>query len=127
MSTQSGRLTVLGAGSWGTALAVHISRLGVPVTLWGNESAEIADMQRDRHNNHYLPGADFPKSLHVTDDLQNATHGNERLIIAVPSRVFREFIERLKSCVTADAQIAWATKGLEEQTGLPLLQAGTSP
>ncbi len=109
------KVTVLGAGSWGTALALQMARCGTQIKLWGRDSALMEQMKADRENKRYLPGASFPQSLQVEPDWNAALDGATTVLVSVPSHSFREILTRLGSN-TLD--IAWATKGLELSTGL---------
>jgi len=109
------KVTVLGAGSWGTALALQMARCGTQIKLWGRDSALMEQMKADRENKRYLPGASFPQSLQVEPDWDAALDGATTVLVSVPSHSFREILTRLGSN-TLD--IAWATKGLELSTGL---------
>jgi glycerol-3-phosphate dehydrogenase (NAD(P)+) len=110
-------IAVLGAGSWGTALALYLARLGQTVWLWTHEPARVAAMNADRANNRYLPGYPFPANLHVTHDLKEAIADNRDILIAVPSAGFRDILLTLKPLITPTQRIIWATKGLDLETG----------
>jgi glycerol-3-phosphate dehydrogenase (NAD(P)+) len=113
-------IAVLGAGSWGTALAVLVARNGFPVLLWGHDPARMATLARERENARYLPGVRFPDNLAVRDDLLVAAEQAAHLLLVVPSHAFRATLEALKGRLPATAVIAWATKGLEPATGRTL-------
>ncbi len=110
---QSKPVAVLGAGSWGTALAISLARNGVETYLWGRDSARMARLAHDRENAIYLPGANFPESLHVREDLVELASEVDRFLVVVPSHAFRETLEAIKPHVSASTEVAWATKGLE--------------
>lgn len=102
-------ITVLGSGSWGTALALVLADVGQPVRLWGMEAkAMIADGE----NRAFLPGISFPDNLEVYSDLTEAVSGVQDILIVVPSQVFAEQLRSLKPIVESNVRIAWATKGL---------------
>ena len=111
-------MTVIGAGSWGTALAVHLAREGLATQLWGRDPAQLEAMQSARRNQRYLPDCVFPDSLQVTSDLRQALKGAHDALIAVPSHAFRETLESIKPLLGPDTRVAWATKGFEIATGL---------
>jgi glycerol-3-phosphate dehydrogenase (NAD(P)+) len=111
-------MTVVGAGSWGTALAIHLAREGHPTRLWGRDGAQLDAMRRARRNERYLPGAEFPDSLQATKDLGQALEGARDALIAVPSHAFRATLESIKPHLGTHIRIAWATKGFETATGL---------
>jgi glycerol-3-phosphate dehydrogenase (NAD(P)+) len=111
-------LTVIGAGSWGTALAIQLARAGHPTRLWGRDSAQLDAMRRARCNERYLPQAAFPQALEVLVDLSQALDGARDALIAVPSHAFRDTLEQIKPHLGPDTRVAWATKGFEIATGL---------
>ena len=119
MSTPGGEapVAVLGAGSWGTALAIQLARSGHPTRLWGRDAQALAVMATKRRNERYL-AADFPASLIVEPDLGKALAGALDALIAVPSHAFRATLKQLQPLLTADTRLAWATKGFELDTGL---------
>ncbi len=116
-STQA-PIAVLGAGSWGTALAIQFSRTGHRVRLWGHDAAQLAQLQRDRANRRYLPDALFPPSLAVAPQLGSALHDARDVLIAVPSHAFRSVLQQLRPQLRPGMRVAWATKGFELDTGL---------
>src|ERR1700726_2477777 len=89
-------MTVIGAGSWGTALAIQLTREGHPTQLWGRDRRQLEAMKRARRNEPYLPAAAFPNALQVTDDLTQALNGARDALIAVPSHAFRATLESIK-------------------------------
>jgi glycerol-3-phosphate dehydrogenase (NAD(P)+) len=110
-------VAVLGAGSWGTALAVQFARTGRPVRLWGRDAAQVADMARRRCNTRYLDGVEFPAALAVEAQLPAALAGARDALIVVPSHAFRALLGELAPHLTPDLHVAWATKGFELETG----------
>ena len=111
-------ITVVGAGSWGTALAIQLAREGHATKLWGRDGAQLDAMRRARCNTRYLPDAAFPASLSVVDDLNEALNGAGDALIAVPSHAFRATLESIKPHLSQGTRVAWATKGFEIQSGL---------
>ncbi|MCC6136489.1 MAG: NAD(P)-dependent glycerol-3-phosphate dehydrogenase [Candidatus Contendobacter sp.] len=112
-------VAVLGVGSWGTALALLLTRNGHTVRLWGHDPDEVASLQRDRENRRYLPGIPFPDALTVGIDLAEALAGVELALVVTPSHAYRATLERLRPHLPAVvAGLAWATKGLESGSGL---------
>ncbi|MFC4310221.1 NAD(P)H-dependent glycerol-3-phosphate dehydrogenase [Steroidobacter flavus] len=109
---------VLGAGSWGTALAIQLARVALPTLLWGRDSIHLAELQRDRRNARYLPDAPFPEQLRVEPDLKTALQAGRDVIVAVPSHALRGMLEEIAPHLRANARVAWATKGFEVSTGL---------
>lgn len=110
-------IAVLGAGSWGTALALYLSRRGQPVHIWSVDKAEVDAMLADKANNRYLPGHPFPDTLKPIANLAEAVNDTRDILIAVPSVGFRSTITALKPLIGAKARLICATKGLDENTG----------
>jgi glycerol-3-phosphate dehydrogenase (NAD(P)+) len=110
-------VAVLGAGSWGTALAIQFARAGHPTRLWSRSAADVVSLRADRQNARYLPGAKFPDAIDVHDALADAVRGAVAIIIAVPSHSLRPLLTQLKPLLARDARLAWATKGFELDTG----------
>ncbi|PIJ49671.1 glycerol-3-phosphate dehydrogenase [Erwinia sp. OLTSP20] len=110
-------ISVIGAGSYGTALAITLARNGQPVTLWGHNPVHLAQLKADRCNQAFLPDVPFPDALTVNDSLQNSVAASRDLLVVVPSHVFGEVLKQIKSYLQADSRIVWATKGLETETG----------
>lgn len=108
---------VLGSGSWGTALAVHIARTGHRTILWGIETDELAAMTRDRENRRYLPGTPLPDGLEIEPDFARAVAQADQLLVVVPSHAFREVLQRIKPLLRREQRVAWATKGFELASG----------
>lgn len=111
------RLAVLGAGSWGTALAALTARHGHPTVLWGRDAAAAAAIDADHENARYLPGVALPAALRATGDLRAALDGATLVLVAVPSHAFAETLRALAPHRPADAGVAWATKGFEPGSG----------
>ena len=111
------RIAVLGAGSYGTALAFCFARNGHPVIMWGRDKAQMAAMQSSRENAKYLPGAQFPASLEVTDNLEYAVQNAETHLVVVPSHVFANLLVQIKPLLPVNAKLCWATKGLDPESG----------
>lgn len=107
-------VAVLGAGAWGTALAVLLARNGIQVRLWGHEPAHMQTLQRQRSNRAFLRGIAFPDDLDPTDHLDTAVKGADMVLLAVPSHALREVLHHLQAVTTSHMPIAWATKGLEQ-------------
>ncbi len=111
-------IAVLGAGSWGTALAIQFARTGCLTTLWGRDDAHVRDLARARRNSRYLPDAAFPDSLTVEADLAQVLTANRDLVVAVPSHALRGLLLEIAPHQRSDMRLAWATKGFELSTGL---------
>jgi glycerol-3-phosphate dehydrogenase (NAD(P)+) len=110
-------VTVLGAGSWGTALAIQFARSGRPTRLWGRDREQLRVMARSRRNERYLPGGEFPHSLTVETDLHAALTGASDVLVVVPSHAFRKVLGEIAPFLAPGMRLAWATKGLELETG----------
>lgn len=110
-------LTVLGAGSWGTALAALTARNGVPTRLWGRDAVALGAMAAQRCNQGYLPGIELPAELAYEADLARAVRGADVVLIVVPSHAFAGMLVELQPLLDAGTSIAWATKGFEPGTG----------
>lgn len=110
-------LSVLGAGSYGTALAISLARKGYRILMWGHDPAEMDKLQRERCNSQFLPDVPFPDSLEVTADLAYAVQACDTLLVVVPSHVFGLVLRQAKPFMRASTRVAWATKGLEQDSG----------
>jgi glycerol-3-phosphate dehydrogenase (NAD(P)+) len=110
-------VAVLGAGSWGTALAIQFARAGHPTRLWSRSASDVVAMRAARRNQRYLPEGAFPDLVEIHDDLATAVRGATAVIIAVPSHSLRALLTLLKPLLARDARLAWATKGFELDTG----------
>ena len=115
-------IAVLGAGSWGTALALLSAQNGYPTLLWGHDAARQARLAHERENARYLPGVRFPDNLLIREDLLATVEAAAHLLIVVPSHAFRATLELLKNRLATQAVVAWATKGLEPASGRLLSQ-----
>jgi glycerol-3-phosphate dehydrogenase (NAD(P)+) len=112
-ASEKPEIGVLGAGSWGTALAMLVARNGYPTVLWGHDAAEVAPLARDHRNDRFLPGIPFPPALSVSADLAALARTARRWVVAVPSHAFRSTLVTLKPLLARDSVVGWATKGLE--------------
>lgn len=110
------RIAVLGAGGWGTALAVHLARVGHEPVLWGRDAALVADMRARRANAVYLADVMLPDRVHVTHELSDALRGATVVIIAVPSHGVRHVLQQAAPVLDRTAVVVSATKGLEQDT-----------
>jgi glycerol-3-phosphate dehydrogenase (NAD(P)+) len=110
-------IAVLGAGSWGTALGIQLCRNGHRVRIWGHEPPQIEALTRDRENRLFLPGFPFPPGLSATDSLQVALHGASDCLMVVPSHAFGHVVRELRGLLPEETGLAWATKGLDPESG----------
>lgn len=111
-------IAVLGAGSWGTALAIQFARTSRPTLLWGRDAAQLEALASDRCNKRYLPDAHFPPALEIEPDLSTLLRATQDIVVAVPSHALRATLEELVPLRATNMRIAWATKGFELKTGL---------
>jgi glycerol-3-phosphate dehydrogenase (NAD(P)+) len=112
----SERIAVLGAGSWGTALAVHCARIGHPVDLWGRDAALMTEISRTRTNSTYLPSVTLDGLVRPTGSLSDALATATLVIAAVPSHGMRHVLREAAPLLRDDAVIVSATKGLETES-----------
>ncbi|KAB7667425.1 NAD(P)H-dependent glycerol-3-phosphate dehydrogenase [Plesiomonas shigelloides] len=110
-------MTVIGAGSYGTALALTLARNQHPVVLWGHDPQHMARLAAERENAAFLPGIPFPPDLHIEADLAKAVTASRDILVVVPSHVFGEVLQQLRPYLRPDSRLVWATKGLEAETG----------
>ena len=117
MNQSNASMTVIGAGSYGTALAITLARNGHQVVLWGHDPKHIATLEHDRCNVAFLPDVPFPDTLRLESDLATALAASRNILVVVPSHVFGEVLRNIKPLMRSDARLVWATKGLEAETG----------
>lgn len=115
LPTTPARITVLGAGSWGTALALAFSGPH-QVTLWGRDAAHIEALRRERENRRYLPGAPLPPGLALSTDLAGAALGADLHLVVTPLAGLRSAVRSLRQ-IQPHTPLLWACKGLEAETG----------
>lgn len=116
-AAEAAPIAVLGAGSWGTALAVQLARSGQPVTLWGRSPAALQDLASQRINCRYLPGVTLPESVRPVADLPSVVRAHRDLLVCVPSHAFRSTLAAIRPFLAPGARVAWATKGFEQNSG----------
>ena len=113
----SADIVVLGAGSYGTALAICLARNGHRTVLWGRDKEHVVKMTTTRSNSKYLPDSKFPDSLVLEADLQKAVQASNNILVVVPSHAFGAMLAQMKPFLLSDAKVAWATKGLDPDSG----------
>jgi glycerol-3-phosphate dehydrogenase (NAD(P)+) len=118
MKAKQHPIAVLGAGSWGTALAMLLARNGYDTRLWTRDQLHAKQMHEDGENNRYLPDYPFPKSIHVYHDLAACLEGVTDIFVVVPSYAFRELITKIKPYTNHGTRLVWGTKGLDAQNQL---------
>ncbi|HEY5617036.1 MAG TPA: NAD(P)H-dependent glycerol-3-phosphate dehydrogenase [Vicinamibacterales bacterium] len=107
---------MLGAGGWGTALAVHLARAGHDARLWARDAAFAEDMRARRANAVYLTDVTFPDRLRITADLQQAVHNVDVVVAAMPSHGTRQILRQVSGALRAGVTIVSAAKGLEQDS-----------
>ncbi len=112
----TGPIAVFGAGSWGTALGMHLARRGYSTKLWDIDAEHARRLQSARSNERYLPGIAFPEALEVSGDFDQVCAGAAAYLIVTPSHAFAETLERLSDHLRPDTGLAWASKGFEPGT-----------
>ena len=109
-------ILVLGAGSWGTALALLLHSNGVPVRLWSYDAKQADELNALRENRAYLPGISLPHDMPISHNLAQSLQDIDDVLIVVPSRVFLDTLLKLKALRPHGLRIAWGTKGLESHS-----------
>ncbi|MDX2164488.1 MAG: NAD(P)H-dependent glycerol-3-phosphate dehydrogenase [Gammaproteobacteria bacterium] len=108
---------IVGAGSWGCATGLQLARMKHDVVIWGRDADQIKRMQETRENKRYLPGVNFPENVSfVSDALEKYISKCEYVVVAVPSHVFREVLEKIKPHFSHQQTLMWITKGLDPKT-----------
>lgn len=116
--TGNEQVTILGAGSWGTALACHLADSGRPVRLWTRNAAQAQQMKLRRVNDRYLPGIKLPQSIDITDDLEQVLKSSKCVVFSIPSQSFREVLKCSLPYIHKDTLIVNTAKGIEEDSML---------
>ena len=111
------KITILGAGAWGTALAQLLGDGKNDVTLWGHNANHLGDLQKTGRNDRYLPGIELSRDLKFETDLARAVSGPELVVVAVPSSAFRHISQSLADFSGIAVSV---TKGIEHETGLTM-------
>jgi glycerol-3-phosphate dehydrogenase (NAD(P)+) len=116
VSVATSPIAVLGAGSWGCALAIHLARQGSEVRLWDVSAEHIASMRDTRENQRYLPGITLPEKLSLFGDLAETLVGVQDVFCVPPSHAFSQLLTTCQPLLGDDARIAWATKGIDPES-----------
>lgn len=122
MTAVKGQITVLGAGSWGTALAALLAANGHAVRLWAREERLVVALTAERENARYLPGIDLSPLIQPTTCRAEAVAHAEVVVFAVPSGALRQVAEEFVPYLASDVLLLSASKGLEDSTGLRMSQ-----
>ena len=110
------KIAVIGSGSWGTAIALHLSRVGHDVHLWNRSESRVAQMEAARCNVRYLPDFPFPDNLTPTASLEDAIQDAGLVVFVVPSQVMRSVVDTAKEFLNPEVPICCASKGIEDGT-----------
>ncbi len=111
------KIAVLGAGSWGTTLAVLLAEKGYAVSLWAHRAEFARELERNRENTRYLPGVALPGNLVIEYDIFKAIEGTGMIVTAVPSQALRETLTLLRESSLGEAIVVNVAKGIELATG----------
>jgi glycerol-3-phosphate dehydrogenase (NAD(P)+) len=114
---------VIGAGAWGTALALAIARKGHEVWLWGRDAEQMHAMAATRNNARYLPNIPLPEPLKLTPDFEQAVRQCRHVLVSVPSKSFVDTLQKIKPFLGSDVPVSWSTKGLTPDDGRFLHEA----
>lgn len=115
MDVHTSPIAVLGAGAWGTALAIHLARNGQPVRLWDIDADLIQSMQKERMQPSRLSGIPLPSLLEPVVALKDAVNNVQDICLVVPSFAFKKVLEEIKPLVAKDVRFVWGTKGLNPE------------
>ena len=118
----SSRVALIGAGSWGTALAAHCARQGLSVRLWARKPEVAEQINKDRENSAFLPGVKLPGSILALSDLSEALEGEPVVLVAVPSHVMRELAVKMAPHLAPGAAVISASKGIEDESAASMAQ-----
>lgn len=116
------KVAVIGAGSWGTALAGVLSGKGLRTILWGHDNDHVAALEQDRENKKYLPGFSFQPALEIEADLKEAATGADVVVMVVPSHGYRAVFKKLIPYLKTGASIVSAVKGIENSSLMTMTQ-----
>jgi len=111
------KVAVLGAGSWGTALAALLARNGHRTTVWGRNAGQVDAINTLHENTRYLPGIVLPASLQASTDLAATVRDADFILVVTPSHAFTETVQALAPHRKAGVGVSWATKGFEPGSG----------
>ncbi len=109
-------ITVIGGGSWGTAIAFHLARKGYPIRLWVYESDVARSINEQRENHLFLPGFRLPKNIEAFNDIHTVMEDAHTVVVVVPSNFYRRVVEDILPYLSDQAMILSASKGIEENS-----------
>lgn len=110
------RISVIGAGAWGTALAASLARAGKTPLLWTRDPDIVKSISNNRQNPRYLPGIDLPQSIHPTQTLSDFKQ-EEIILVVVPTQALRGLLQQLSGIVPSSTTLVLCAKGIEQKTG----------
>jgi len=116
------KIAVLGAGSWGTALALQLDRCGSRSILWDRDTENLEQIRASRLNERYLPGIDIPESIVVENDILAAVKASDHVLVVTPSHAFATIMNTIRDVLLPGQGVAWACKGFEPGSGRLLHQ-----
>ncbi len=122
MKANKATMAVIGAGSWGTALALLLARKGMTVKLWAHRQDHVEELQANRENRAYLPGFTLPENITVSSELAQVLPGAATVLMVVPSHGYRTVFGRLKELLAPEAVVVSASKGIENDSLMTMTQ-----
>ena len=122
MKANKATMAVIGAGSWGTALALLLARKGMTVKLWAHRQDHVEELQANRENRAYLPGFTLPENITVSSELARVLPGAATVLMVVPSHGYRTVFGRLKELLAPEAVVVSASKGIENDSLMTMTQ-----
>lgn len=114
------KVTIIGAGSWGTALANLLGNKGIEVKIWSFTKEEAEMLNNDREQKDKLPGVILPANVHTTTDLAEAVQFSEFILIVIPSQTIRQNAKLIAPLINQDSIVVLCSKGIEESSGMLL-------
>lgn len=108
-------ISIIGAGAWGSALAIHLARKHQEVRIWAYEKQQVSEINTNRTNKRYLPGIIFPSNITCIDDYQEVLSGTEDILIVVPSVAFHTTLKKMQPYLQDNQCLIWASKGLDSE------------
>lgn len=122
IDAKNAKVGVVGAGSWGTAIAKLLADKGYPIDLWVFEAEVKEQIEKDRENKIFLPGVKLPENIVPSNDLEKVAGGKDVIIMVVPSHLMRDVAEKMKAFVAPETILVTASKGIENVTHLTMTQ-----
>jgi len=108
-------ICIIGSGSWGVALGIHLSKLGHNIKMWSYNKEE-ADLINNERKCKFLPNATIPDNIFCTTEFKEAIEGTQMILIVTPSKAVRETVSKFKKYVTNEQTIIICSKGFEKET-----------